>query len=194
MMSKFLLVVALSGAGIRPGEDDNRGEFGRIENRDRLKGLIQYLRQPAHGRQESAVEGQYHWLDRTGQTSRSKLQNYIPLYLDHCEKAARHVDLRKNWLNEDGRCVSTLDNILISPTADVRDQAIEKSSYPMPFLPMAIPSTKKSTPTPILWKFRSMSTPMSPSTVFLQMEAISKQLVLNHLVSKWNVAIAPATG
>ena len=60
MMSKFLLVVALSGAGIRPGEDDNRGELGRIENKDRLKVLIQYLRQPAHGRQESAVEGQYH--------------------------------------------------------------------------------------------------------------------------------------
>ena len=193
-MSKFPLAVALSGAGIRPGEDDNRGEFWRIENKDRLKVLIQYLRQPAHGRQESAVEGQYHWLDRTGQTSRSKLQNYIPLYLDHCEKAARHVDLRKNWLNQDWRCVSTLDNILISPTADVRDQSIEKIKLPDAIFTMAIPSTKKSTPTPILWKFRSMSMPMSPSTVFLQMEAISKQLVLNPLVSKWNVAIAPATG
>jgi hypothetical protein len=30
MMQKFLLVVALSGAGIRPGESDNREEFGRI--------------------------------------------------------------------------------------------------------------------------------------------------------------------
>jgi hypothetical protein len=95
MMPKFLLVVVFSGAGIRPGESDNREEFGGIENRDRLKGLILYLRQPAHGRQESAVEGQYHGLDRTGQTSRSKHQNHIPLYLDHCGKTARHVDLRK---------------------------------------------------------------------------------------------------
>jgi hypothetical protein len=58
------------------------------------------------------------------------LKTIIPLYLDHREKSARHVDLRKNWLNQDWRCVSSLNNILISPTADVRDQAIEKIKLP----------------------------------------------------------------
>jgi hypothetical protein len=53
--------------------------------------------------------------------------------LDHCEKAARQVDLRKNWLNENGQCASTLDNILISPTADLINQAIEKIKLPDAF-------------------------------------------------------------
>jgi len=104
------LVVALSGAGIRPGESDNREEFWGIENRDRLKGLILYLRQLAHGRQESAVEGQYHELDQTEQTSRSKLKTTF-----------RYTWITAERLNEEGPCHSTLDNILIFLTADVKD-------------------------------------------------------------------------
>lgn len=69
MMLKFLLVVALSGVVIRPGDSDNREEFGRIESRDRLKGLILYLRHPAHVRQESAVEGHLIELDRQADPS-----------------------------------------------------------------------------------------------------------------------------